>query len=1340
MASCLFECLCEADLEKYYPHFMAVGLQRIEELARITMKDYSTLGVHNMEDRKRLFQLIKIIQSVSEEDRTPLQPGCVYLQPAASRSATRRQLQFDSSLEMERGAFSPPQFCSLSHACCPNPPGPTDPPAEPHHARKVPPTELHDDSPYAAKTPKAGKGPAAGIGDSEVPVVHRVTHVSGYNYGVPQTCLRSGASEKESPWTQTEKIRVCVRKRPLGLREERRGEANVVTVENNETISIYERKEAVNLKEYVLQHVFYFDEVFSEKLSNQDVYLKTAHPLIQHVLNGGNATCFAYGQTGAGKTFTMIGTPKSPGLYALAAEDIFEHLDSSRARSERCVWISFYEIYCGQLYDLLNGRKRLFAREDGKHVVQIVGLREVQVRNVDLLLEIILKGSKERSTGATGVNSDSSRSHAVIQIQLKDAGNRKLGRISFIDLAGSERASDSRESDKQTKMEGAEINQSLLALKECIRALDQEQAHTPFRQSKLTQVLKDSFIGNSKTCMIANVSPSHVATEHTLNTLRYADRVKELRKGIKCATSCGSRTRAACPSPKRVQNSSSMLGEKISPKKVKLGSQTTSTSNKVKAKQCSSVFHPTNGPLSSTPKTHNKANGWKENPGQAWLNHATPGKGAVRPGNAGKKKSENQANNKNSIESKTEIRSELKGSEVTGNPSWSQQRIQAVHPVQKPAVPSTGVSFRGQNSQITSYEDESALYKDPETDSGCWGTKYPQQTDREQHLRSFHQQFQHPPIHQQNLRYQPLEKGALLEDLDDSDFSEDSFSYSATRKKGRKEETVRERLSFFLHQRSPGAEATEPKDEPGDSTFNLSQEFTRVCGWTCGNSSASLKHQAERVDNEQPYFWSSGEDSFSVRNSSTISNIPEKPYFSQEDLTGRLKKPTNQPWAHNLIQSIGVLPSDLSSLPQESDQSVSIKATEETGENVEDASERNDGRYDHQSALHESSSGPMPPLTASLLQDNWSVELMRGFGTMGSSERSGDVSKNLGSDKAWTGGADLDPANSSADDKSVGRNIFDFVQQVLQRDGSVDLDKARQVCGGSDSRSGGSSRLSLGQEFRDKISTLEANLSLSPVSRSSDTLSRGSSLDCARRGEPPGVLHYDADTEESQVKMKAAENTPERNEKCKSRCREDSGDRKRASDVSPENTHRSVTNSNPESSSPAGPGGLPPSGRHSGDLERKSSKVPFDLDFRESDLEDLKSTFMKCTRRGTREERNPYCAAITGSPRNAAAENSHAQPADAPNPPARPLDKAQELVVRAHREQLDDVAALCSREELLLSQVTNSDFKEYVAKLNELLVLKWKCIHGMRAQLQLFMACPRSGASTDRAGSPQQPL
>ena len=193
--------------------------------------------------------------------------------------------------------------------------------------------------------------------------------------------------------------------------------------------------------------------------------------------------------------------------------------------------MSFYEIYCGKLYDLLNQRNILFVREDAKQNVNIVGLSEKQLGSVEELMEVISFGLSVRTTGVTGANVDSSRSHGILQISMKDSKGRTFSKISFIDLAGSERGADTLDQNRQTRMDGAEINKSLLALKECIRALDQDKKHTPFRGSKLTLVLKDSFMGNCKTLMIANVSPTATCCEHTLNTLRYADRVKELRKG-----------------------------------------------------------------------------------------------------------------------------------------------------------------------------------------------------------------------------------------------------------------------------------------------------------------------------------------------------------------------------------------------------------------------------------------------------------------------------------------------------------------------------------------------------------------------------------------------------------------------------------------------------------------------------------------------------------------------------------------------------------------------------------------------------------------------------------------
>ncbi|KAF9216452.1 Kinesin-like protein kif24 [Podila verticillata] len=329
-----------------------------------------------------------------------------------------------------------------------------------------------------------------------------------------------------TPNDMSAKIRVCVRKRPLNSKEINRGEKDMATVAGRQ-LTVDEPKVRVDMTKFIERHNFVFDEVFDSDATNEDVYKRTAYPLVQYLFEGGKATCFAYGQTGSGKTFTMLDDKQ--GLYVLAARDIFVMLRKPE-NSHLGAFIGFYEIYQGHLYDLLNSRKRLHPREDGKSNVVISGLKEYEIVNVQGLMQVFEYGNNVRSTGSTNANADSSRSHAIMQIVLKDRATKSVeGKLSFIDLAGSERGADRGDTDVKTRMEGAEINKSLLALKECIRALDQDKKHTPFRQSKLTQVLKDSFVGNSRTCMVATISPNNSNSEHTLNTLRYADRVKELK-------------------------------------------------------------------------------------------------------------------------------------------------------------------------------------------------------------------------------------------------------------------------------------------------------------------------------------------------------------------------------------------------------------------------------------------------------------------------------------------------------------------------------------------------------------------------------------------------------------------------------------------------------------------------------------------------------------------------------------------------------------------------------------------------------------------------------------------
>ncbi|XP_007890332.1 kinesin-like protein KIF2A isoform X10 [Callorhinchus milii] len=331
-----------------------------------------------------------------------------------------------------------------------------------------------------------------------------------------------------------QRICVCVRKRPLNKKETTIRDLDVITIPSKDVVMVHEPKQKVDLTKYLENQTFRFDYAFDETSTNEMVYRFTARPLVETIFERGMATCFAYGQTGSGKTHTMGGdfTGKnqdcSKGVYALAARDVFLMLKKQNYRKlELQVYATFFEIYSGKVFDLLNRKSKLRVLEDGKQQVQVVGLSEREVKCTEDVLKLIEAGNSCRTSGQTSANAHSSRSHAVFQIILRKKG-KMHGKFSLIDLAGNERGADTSSADRQTRLEGAEINKSLLALKECIRALGRNKPHTPFRASKLTQVLRDSFIGeNSRTCMIATISPGMSSCENTLNTLRYANRVKE---------------------------------------------------------------------------------------------------------------------------------------------------------------------------------------------------------------------------------------------------------------------------------------------------------------------------------------------------------------------------------------------------------------------------------------------------------------------------------------------------------------------------------------------------------------------------------------------------------------------------------------------------------------------------------------------------------------------------------------------------------------------------------------------------------------------------------------------
>ena len=322
------------------------------------------------------------------------------------------------------------------------------------------------------------------------------------------------------------KLIVCVRKRPIFAKEEANKENDAISC-SNPLLRVHECKFKVDgVTKFVDQNQFGFDHTFSELDSTELVFENALKPYIVEVMDGGIITCFAYGQTGSGKTYTM------QGIMDNSIDELWHGVKSSPMHKNMQFVVTFFEIYSGKCWDLLNTGKKVNILEDKNNSVQLQGLVEHIPESPDDIINTINYGLSVRQTHYTKNNDTSSRSHAICKIQLrdiKDPNNSKQGQLILVDLAGSERAQDTQENEKARRNEGAEINKSLLALKECIRAMSDKGVHIPFRSSKLTLALRDSFMPkkqNSKIIMIACICPGSSSVDHTLNTLYYADRLK----------------------------------------------------------------------------------------------------------------------------------------------------------------------------------------------------------------------------------------------------------------------------------------------------------------------------------------------------------------------------------------------------------------------------------------------------------------------------------------------------------------------------------------------------------------------------------------------------------------------------------------------------------------------------------------------------------------------------------------------------------------------------------------------------------------------------------------------
>lgn len=357
---------------------------------------------------------------------------------------------------------------------------------------------------------------------------------------------KSGTTKSEQ---KNQNIRVAVRCRPINSAELAVNSPIAISCnEGSKNVSVTQDLDYLNKG---ASKSYNFDHVYGTKSKQIDVYRSMVAPVIDEVLQGYNCTIFAYGQTGTGKTFTMEGE-RSPndqyswqndpqaGIIPRAMHQLFEQLETMEECAEFSVRVSFLEIYNEELFDLLGSgsveqKLRLFedsAKNKGTVVVQ--GLEEVIVHNRNQVYEILERGSARRQTAATLMNAASSRSHSLFTVTIHMKENNikgeeflKTGKINLVDLAGSENIGRSGAIDKRAREAGT-INQSLLALGRVITSLVERRPHIPYRESKLTRLLKDSLGGRTKTSIIATISPAMINVEETMSTLEYAQRAKHI--------------------------------------------------------------------------------------------------------------------------------------------------------------------------------------------------------------------------------------------------------------------------------------------------------------------------------------------------------------------------------------------------------------------------------------------------------------------------------------------------------------------------------------------------------------------------------------------------------------------------------------------------------------------------------------------------------------------------------------------------------------------------------------------------------------------------------------------
>ncbi|XP_012160298.1 kinesin-like protein unc-104 isoform X9 [Ceratitis capitata] len=348
-------------------------------------------------------------------------------------------------------------------------------------------------------------------------------------------------------------VKVAVRVRPFNSREIGR-ESKCIIQMNGATTAITNPKVPLNsseaIKSFNFDYSYWSHDPRDPEFSTQEmVYKDIGEEMLQHSFDGYNVCIFAYGQTGAGKSYTMMGKQEEhqEGIIPMICKDLFNRIhDTETNELKYSVEVSYMEIYCERVRDLLNPKNKgnLRVREHPLLGPYVEDLSKLAVTDYQDIHDLIDEGNKARTVAATNMNETSSRSHAVFTIfftqrrhdKMTDLTTEKVSKISLVDLAGSERADSTGAKGTRLK-EGANINKSLTTLGKVISALaeiasknkkSKKADFIPYRDSVLTWLLRENLGGNSKTAMIAAISPADINYDETLSTLRYADRAKQI--------------------------------------------------------------------------------------------------------------------------------------------------------------------------------------------------------------------------------------------------------------------------------------------------------------------------------------------------------------------------------------------------------------------------------------------------------------------------------------------------------------------------------------------------------------------------------------------------------------------------------------------------------------------------------------------------------------------------------------------------------------------------------------------------------------------------------------------